>query len=66
MRREEVRAMEINELVNIFVNNGIAIAVIIYFMFRDMKFMNKLTESIQELKDSVKEVTKIYEKRGGE
>lgn len=58
--------MEINELVNIFVNNGIAIAVIIYFMFRDMKFMNKLTESIQELKDSVKEVTKIYEKKGGE
>lgn len=58
--------MEINELVNVFVNNGIAIAVIIYFMFRDMKFMNKLTESIQELKDSVKEVTKIYEKRGGE
>lgn len=58
--------MEINELVNVFVNNGIAIAVIIYFMFRDMKFMNKLTESIQELKDSVKEVTKLYEKRGGE
>lgn len=58
--------MEINELVNVFVNNGIAIAVIIYFMFRDMKFMSKLTESIQELKDSVKEVTKIYEKRGGE
>ena len=58
--------MEINELVNVFVNNGIAIAVIIYFMFRDLKFMKKLTESIQELKDSVKEVTKIYEKRGGE
>lgn len=54
--------MEINDLVNIFV----AIACIIYFMFRDIKFMTKLTESIQELKDSVKEVTKIYEKRGGE
>ena len=58
--------MEINDLVNIFVNNGVAIACIIYFMFRDIKFMNKLTESIQELKDSVKEVTKIYEKRGGD
>ena len=58
--------MEINDLVNIFVNNGVAIACIVYFMFRDIKFMNKLTESIQELKDSVKEVTKIYEKRGGE
>lgn len=58
--------MEINDLVNIFVNNGVAIAVIVYFMFRDVKFMQKLTESVQELKDSVKEVTKIYEKRGGE
>lgn len=58
--------MEINDLVNIFVNNGVAIAVIIYFMFRDVKFMQKLTESVQELKDSVKEVTKIYETRGGE
>ena len=58
--------MELNDLVNIFVNNGVAIAVIVYFMFRDAKFMQKLTESIQELKDSVKEVTKLYEKRGGE
>lgn len=58
--------MELNDLVNIFVNNGVAIAVIVYFMFRDVKFMQKLTESVQELKDSVKEVTKLYEKRGGE
>lgn len=58
--------MELNDLVNIFVNNGVAIACIIYFMFRDVRFMTELTKSIQELKDSVKEVTKIYEKRGGE
>lgn len=58
--------MELNDLVNIFVNNGVAIAVIVYFMFRDTKFMQKLTESVQELKDSVKEITKLYEKRGGE
>lgn len=58
--------MELNDLVNIFVNNGVAIACIIYFMFRDVRFMTELTKSIQELKDSVKEVTKLYEKRGGE
>ena len=56
--------MEINDLVNIFVNNGVAIACIIYFMFRDFRFMTELTKSIQELKDSVKEVTKLYEKGG--
>lgn len=55
--------MEINDLVNIFVNNGVAIACIIYFMFRDYRFMTKLTESVQELKDSIKEITKIYENR---
>ena len=58
--------MEINELVNVFVNNGIAIAVIIYFMFRDMKFMQNLTNSIQELKDCVKDITKIYERKEGD
>lgn len=58
--------MELKDLVSIFVNNGVAVAVIIYFMFRDMKFMQGLTASIQELKDCVKEVTRIYEGKEGE
>ena len=58
--------MDLNSMVSIFVNNGIAVAVIIYFMFRDMKFMQNLTSSIQELKDCVKDVTKIYERKEGE
>lgn len=58
--------MELNDLISIFVNNGVAVAVIIYFMFRDVKFMQNLTTSIQELKDCVKEVTKIYERKEGD
>lgn len=58
--------MELKDLVSIFVNNGVAVAVIIYFMFRDMKFMQNLTSSIQELKDCVKDITKIYERKEGE
>jgi len=53
--------MEINDLVSIFVNNGVAVAVIIYFMFRDMKFMVSLTTSVQELKDCIKDVTQKIE-----
>lgn len=53
--------MEINDLVSIFVNNGVAVAVIVYFMFRDIKFMQALTASIQELKDCIKEATKNIE-----
>ena len=58
--------MELNDLISIFVNSGVAVAVIIYFMFRDVKFMTSLTTSIQELKDCVKEVTKIYERKEGD
>ena len=58
--------MELNDIISIFVNNGVAVAVIIYFMFRDVKFMQNLTTSIQELKDCVKEVTKIYERKEGD
>lgn len=58
--------MDLNNMVSIFVNNGIAVAVIIYFMFRDMKFMQNLTASIQELKDCIKDATKNMEERGKE
>lgn len=58
--------MDLNDLISIFVNNGVAVAVIIYFMFRDVNFMQNLTTSIQELKDCVKEVTKIYERKEGD
>lgn len=56
--------MELKDLVSIFVNNGVAVAVIIYFMFRDMKFMQGLTASIQELKDCIKEASKNMNERG--
>lgn len=56
--------MELKDLVSIFVNNGVAVAVIIYFMFRDMKFMQGLTTSIQELKDCIKEASKNMNERG--
>lgn len=55
--------MGINELVQLFVNNGVAVSVIIYFMFRDYKFISQLTKTIQELTDSVNDATKIL--KGG-
>lgn len=46
--------MEVNDIVTLFVNNGVAVAVIVYFMIRDYKFIFGLSKSIQELIDSVK------------
>ena len=45
--------MDLNEITNLFVNNGIGIACIIYFCVRDWKFMDSLTDTLSTLKDSV-------------
>lgn len=45
--------MQMNELVNLLVNNGTAIIVIAYFMYRDFKFMTQLQTTLTSLVDTV-------------
>lgn len=54
--------MEINDIVSLFVNNGVAVAVIVYFMIRDYKFISQLTILIQQLTDTVKDVEETMKK----
>ena len=51
-----------NDIVSLFVNNGVAVAVIIYFMVRDYKFISQLTMLIQQLTDTVKDVEETMKK----
>lgn len=41
------------ELVELFVNNGVAVAVVIYFLARDWKFNDELHKTLQTLIDTV-------------
>lgn len=41
--------MGIDEIVSLFVNNGVGVACIVYFMFRDYHFMQKLTDTLASL-----------------
>lgn len=60
------------ELVNLLVNNGVAVVVIAYFMFRDYKFIQNLNTNIQKmidviiLTDDEKKAIRNKEKGGGE
>ena len=45
--------MEMQELITMIVNNGTAVAVIAYFMYRDFKFMTTLRETLTTLVDTV-------------
>ena len=41
------------DVVNLFVNNGVAVAVIVYFMYRDYRFQETLQKTLQTLVDTV-------------
>ena len=43
--------MEMETLVNLIMNSGVSIAVIVYFMFRDYKFIQQLNSNIQKMID---------------
>lgn len=45
--------MEINQFMDLIINNGIGVVCIAYFMFRDYKFMNKITELMQSIQDTL-------------
>lgn len=51
--------MEIDALANLILNNSIAIAVVAFFMYRDLKFMNQLQQTLQALVDAVNSLKQV-------
>ena len=48
-----------NELINFMVNNGIGVVCIAYFMYRDYRFMAKLTDLLGSLKATLDVLRKV-------
>lgn len=55
--------MEMENIVNLILNSSVSIVVIAYFMYRDYKFVNQLSTSIQQLIDKM---DYFITKEGGE
>ena len=61
------RMMEMETIANLILNDSIAIAVVAFFMYRDLKFMSQLQQTLQVLVDAVqglKQLIAIEEKLG--
>lgn len=58
--------MEFEGIVTLLVNNGVALAVIAYFMWRDSKFLNNIMISLQKLIDTMEEREKRTIMKEGE
>lgn len=46
-----------NDIVNLIVNNGIAVVVVAYFMIRDYKFNNELIKTMTQIQDNLQSIT---------
>ena len=54
--------MDLNEIVQAIINNGTAISVTAYFLWRDYKFNSELTVLLTTLKDLVAELKNDFER----
>lgn len=45
--------MDVSDIVNLFVNNGVAVAMVIYFAIRDWKLNTRIQETLVTLVDTV-------------
>lgn len=48
-----------NEIIDLIVSNGLAVGIIIYFLYKDYKFNDQIINVIGELKDTVGEVKEV-------
>lgn len=50
------------EIINLLVNNGTAIAVIAYFIYRDNKFMSTLNSTLTQLTEATTTIKQMLER----
>lgn len=52
----------IEAIISIIMNNGVAVALLAYFVYRDNKFMNSLDVTLKTLQTSVDSLTNLIER----
>lgn len=51
-------------IIDLIVSNGIGVACIVYFMFRDYKFMATLQQTLTTLEDTTNLIKEYFIKKG--
>lgn len=49
-----------SDIIDLVVSNGIGVACIVYFMFRDYKFMSTLQKTLDSLNESTTLIEKYF------
>lgn len=49
-----------SDIIDLVISNGIGVACIVYFMFRDYKFMDTMQKTLSSLNESVSLIEKYF------
>lgn len=55
--------MTIEQVISVITNNGVSIGLLLYFVYRDNKFMNTLNTTLTTLRNTTESIKKMLEKR---
>lgn len=47
-----------SDIVNIIVNNGVAVGVVVFFLYKDFKWNNELLKTLTTIQVTLEEITK--------
>lgn len=51
-----------SDLINLLVNNGVAVVIVAYFIYKDNKFNNNLVQTMTEIVVTLKELQRDIER----
>jgi hypothetical protein len=49
-----------NDLINIIINNGVAVGVVVYFIYKDYKWNNELLKTLTTIQVTLQEINDTY------
>ena len=55
--------MSVEQIISLVTNNGVSIGLLLYFVYRDNKFMNTLNTTLTTLRNTTESIKKMLEKR---
>lgn len=54
-----------SDIINLLVNNGVAVVIVAYFIYKDNKFNNTLVETLTQIVVTLKELQEDIERSKG-
>ena len=49
-----------NDLINVIINNGVAVGIVVYFIYKDYKWNNELLKTLTTIQVTLQEMSEEY------